>query len=346
METSLFMQRFPRFELSYETISHRKVSLSYDICLAVPVGKKAFLWWHNEFCTLMELNKEKRIIRNDPFPLQTGQKHPHTNAILSDTLVYGTIVVNDGRQWFVIEDILFFRGTAVWKFAMKDKFGYLETLMGHLDTNTACKLPAIWRFIANGEEYPSTIPAELVSQIAYAVHHIQYRSTYQIMPFLNVFIKNNKTRYGGVDPPMPVVAAAQNHLLSFTPDFTKPQYKYPTIFQVSADIQFDIYHLHAYGKNKTLVYYNVAYVPNYKTSVFLNGLFRNIRENRNLDYIEESDDEDDFQNTNPDKYVDLNKKLFMVCVFHPRFKKWSPIKVANQYSKIVHINELVHFSKR
>ena len=49
------------------------------------------------------------------------------------------------------------------------------------------------------------------------------------------------------------------------------------------------------------------YIPDYKTSVMLNKIFRKIRENDNLDYIEESDDEDDFQNTEPDKYVDLKK---------------------------------------
>ena len=340
--TDLFFQKVPHFELSYETVSHRKVSLSYDICFAIPVGKKALMWWYSDSCYLLELNKDKRIIKNEPYP-----QPPNPN--LSDTLLYGTIVVDETQQWFVIEDVLFFRGAALWKSTMKEKLINLETIMSHLTVNSSCKLPAIWRFIVEGEEYPSTIPADLVSEIAYPVHHIQYRSTFQIMPFLNVCIKNKKTNYGVFDTPLhtTITAASQAPpVLEFTIDITKPQYKYPTIFQVSADIQFDIYHLHAYGKNKSLVYYNVAYVPNYNSSVFLNGLFRNIRENRNLDYIEESDDEDDFQNTSLDKYVDMNKKLFMVCVFHPRFKKWVPIKVANRFSKIVHINELVNFRKR
>ena len=81
-------------------------------------------------------------------------------------------------------------------------------------------------------------------------------------------------------------------------DWAKPQYKYPTVFLVGADIQYDIYHLYAWNMNSLnaedrYIYYNVAYIPDYKTSVFLNSIFRNIKANRNLDYIEESDDEED-----------------------------------------------------
>jgi hypothetical protein len=109
---------------------------------------------------------------------------------------------------------------------------------------------------------------------------------------------------------------------------------------VTADIQYDIYHLFAYGKNKMPIYYNVAHIPNYKTSVFMNGLFRNIRENKNLDYIEESDDEDDFQNEDLDKYVDINKVLLIECIFSNNFKKWIPLKVVDKNSKVVHISQL------
>jgi hypothetical protein len=124
------------------------------------------------------------------------------------------------------------------------------------------------------------------------------------------------------------------------PDFMKPQYKFTTVFKVSADIQFDIYHLLAYGKNKSLINYNIAHIPNYTKSVFMNGLFRKIRENKNLDYIEESDDEDDFENTKVDKYVNVEKILSMECVFSTKFKKWIPVKVVDDRSKIVHISQL------
>ena len=72
----------------------------------------------------------------------------------------------------------------------------------------------------------------------------------------------------------------------------------------------------------------------------MNGLFRNIRENKNLDFIEESDDEDDFQNMNDDKYVDMKKTLLIECIFDRKFKKWTPVQVVDKRSKVVHISQL------
>jgi hypothetical protein len=59
------MKRFPSFELSYETISHKKVSPSYNICLAIPQGKKSYAWFsfngEDDVCFLFDLNREKKI---------------------------------------------------------------------------------------------------------------------------------------------------------------------------------------------------------------------------------------------------------------------------------------------
>ena len=62
----------------------------------------------------------------------------------------------------------------------------------------------------------------------------------------------------------------------------------------------------------------------------MNSLFRNVRENDNLDYIEESDDEEMFENISLDKYVDLNKKIKMKCIYVHKMKMWKPIEISNE----------------
>ena len=74
----------------------------------------------------------------------------------------------------------------------------------------------------------------------------------------------------------------------------------------------------------------IASIPDYKTSVMMNSLFRNIKENKSLDALEESDDEDEFENVNLDKFVDLSKKIKMKCVYNYKFKKWTPIARMNE----------------
>ena len=56
-QISQLMNRFPEFELSYETISHKKVSPLYNICLAIPTGKKCFTWFTNVILLIMSVCK-------------------------------------------------------------------------------------------------------------------------------------------------------------------------------------------------------------------------------------------------------------------------------------------------
>ena len=56
----------------------------------------------------------------------------------------------------------------------------------------------------------------------------------------------------------------------------------------------------------------------------MNKLFRNIKENYDLDKLEESDSEEEFQNINIDKYVYLEKSYIIDCEYNNKFKKWIP----------------------
>jgi hypothetical protein len=175
-------------------------------------------------------------------------------------------------------------------------------------------------------------PATLGDQ---SFHHIQYRCLKKTAPYLNVF--PTKKGFAAITPTViqPIFMLPWRHA-----NFSKPQYKQLTVFKVMADIQFDIYRLFIYGANKTTIYYNVACIPNYKTSVMMNRIFRKIKENENLDAIEESEDEEDFENVDPEKYVDLKQSVFMECRFHLKFKKWVPVRIVDKEQKVAHISQL------
>jgi hypothetical protein len=71
-------------------------------------------------------------------------------------------------------------------------------------------------------------------------------------------------------------------------------------------------------------------------------LFRNIKENANLDALEESDDEDEFENTSPEKFVDLNKTYNMLCVFNQKYRRWTPVSISTD--EIVLKNSLSRYT--
>jgi hypothetical protein len=99
-------------------------------------------------------------------------------------------------------------------------------------------------------------------------------------------------------------------------------------FFIKPDLQNDIYYLYQSSTtNFEVISKEIAHIPDYKTSVLMNKLFRNIKENSNLDSLEESDEEEEFENIQIDKFVDLNKIIKMRCIFNYKFKKWVPVSV-------------------
>ena len=113
------------------------------------------------------------------------------------------------------------------------------------------------------------------------------------------------------------------------------------VFIVKPNIQNDIYNLYMLSHDtKVEKFYDTVYIPNYTTSVMMNKLFRNIKENDNLDRLEESDDEYEFENDNIDKFVYLEKTYPMICKYNYKFKKWYPVSLANKDAKIVTSVEL------
>jgi hypothetical protein len=103
------------------------------------------------------------------------------------------------------------------------------------------------------------------------------------------------------------------------------------VFLVRPDIQNDIYHLFYDASTNAsnvdsskLLEYDVAGIPDYKTSVMMNRLFRNIKENQNLDALEESDDEED------EVTVFIDREIRMKCVYNNKYKKWCPLAETNE----------------
>lgn len=107
------------------------------------------------------------------------------------------------------------------------------------------------------------------------------------------------------------------------------------VFSVTPDIQNDVYRI-----GTSAGYHGFAAIQSYNTSKFMNKLFRNIKENGNLDLLEESDDEDDFENVAEDKYVHMDKTYRLLCRYLHRINKWEPYKIADRGCQIVNATEV------
>ena len=355
------MSSFPNIKLCYDNIIHNKVencskNIDYDLCSAIPCGKKCFTWFtqlHNKnVCLVLELIDKKSIndikVYNCVFNSELVYgKH--------GTIFYGTLFHYSQSPFFTIEDVFYCKGDDVSGNNWSRKFNILSNIF----SNDIKQISYNKNFIVFGLPLMARDTDELktlIEDVQYKIYNVQFRSFNKTNNLDSILASgiNSIVKTSGAAAPTPeskqeplVQAQAQAQAQAQKPPPTLPPKTLPKdiVFKVKPDIQNDIYHLYCMENNKE-IYYNIAYIPDYKTSVMMNKLFRNIKENDNLDLLEESDDEEEFQNENIDRFVDMNKSYLMICKFNHKFKKWYPIKeYLSQKPLIVEKNVLTDYEK-
>jgi len=196
--------------------------------------------------------------------------------------------------------------------------------------------------------WPSTAIIDNESvKVGYSVYQYQIRSftTHEII-YDAFFRKPNDDKSVSVPPEIHekekentiVFPIQQNSPQQFRAQFRKPAYKSPAVFSVTPDEQYDVYFLHAYrNPQEPRVQIGVAGIPTLHISAIMNRLFRNIRENDNIDYAEESEDEADFEEA---VYTFKDRVLLMECIFDFKTKKWVPCRVVSSKTRLTPIYNL------
>ena len=343
------LNRFPKFELSYETVSHKKVSTGDSIAIAISLGRKYFIWYTYEYgtskdaCYLVGLDKDKHICSVEQRLIELHNSFPPRYFL--GTVVYGTLyeptTEPSEKPHFIVEDVYYYCGTNLSNICFGDRIGFMRDFV---KASVDVSLPLMWH-VKTGKEQTPIIPPEYTSKIGYTPHHIQYREIRKVAPYINVAIPKRGAISSAAALPVSSAKVAQkitatsvmNPIPRF--DLSKPAFRYPAVFNVTADPQLDLYHLYAYGGPNNMVYCGLAGVQSFKTSIFMNKLFRRIRENENLDLAEESEDDEDFENMDTNKYVNLDAILQIECVFNQKHKKWIPVRLSKD--KLTHIEKLV-----
>jgi len=346
---------FPDLKLSYENITHKKVYNS-ELVLAIPEGAKCFAWFtyfrEEPVCLIFELGSDKKPCLNIRAVYCCFK-----TEIAYGTIVYGTMIYHLNNPFFAIEDIFHYKGADVSRKNWGDKMVLFQRLL----SNDLTQVSYNRSFVVFGMPPFAKTFDEVFSQIkanrAYRIAAIQYRllgrsNNYLVStfgkgfsearaknpPFPKVEPKSEATRSEATRSEATRSEATRSESIQSTfrkggflalaslkpfPKVDKVERVKEGIFSVKPDLQNDIYHLYEEGDK----YHAVALIPDYKTSVMMNKLFRNIKENTNLDALEESDDEDEFEDERDDRFVFLDKSYKMVCAYNHKFKKWVPMRL-------------------
>jgi hypothetical protein len=334
-ETASILSDFPKFELSYETMTHKKV-FNHNVILAIPDGKKCLAWFTTykaeNVCFIMETSDNNRI--DNIYISKTGF---NDNLVLgeSGTILYGTVFrpVNSS-QCFCIEDLYYYKGKNYTGHTFLSRLQLLKTILtNELSQNALTNSYMVFGLPLMNPDLLTLLKG--VESLPYKIKYLKYRwfDTKKIM-CSEYYKPRSETRD-------PITSNPQVKLICQDVKLREQPGKQlsTAVFKVTADIQSDIYNLFI-NKDGNEEFYDYAFIPDYDTSVLMNRLFRNIKENENLDALEESDDEDEFENDRSDKYVYLDRSFKINCKFNYKFKKWMPISVTNDNDKIVSHNLL------
>ena len=341
-DKNLLLSEFPNIKLSYEKITHKKVYDS-DLILSIPCGTKCFSWFttlnDNCVCILFELENSK----NKEFKNIRTINACFSKALCYGTLFYGTLFSHMKNKFFSIEDIFFYKGRDLSQEKWSTKFNkiidILKTEIKQKSYNNHFVIFGLPNIAFKNEN----LEASLRSDIKYNIASIQYynlnkSNQYSILEF-DKFNKEEILETREIKERRDIKDKTENKESSIVIQKTIPVSNKYIILDVKPDLQNDIYHLYSSENIKC----GIASIPDYKTSIMMNKLFRNIKENDDLDKLEESDDEEEFENPNIDKFVDLNKSIKMKCQYNKKFKKWVPIQPVKDNARLSSNNEIDHF---
>lgn len=324
----------------YENSVHKKFLA--DVYAVIPKGKKCALWFTNKQVWMFQIAKRPYIegsmshaqlvsfdtVRMLNLPCTDESWYNGTGTIL-----YGTHLVDKKR--FSVENVHYLCGVK------QDNDGSMYRFVHffkHLKKSTLETSMPFQFFMPIMHTSFSDALNDAKNINSYEVYSIQHRllkrdcSEFKNLLFHLAQTQPNQTpkpanllffpkqSHAQEQPAQPAQPAEQG------PHSRKPQLR---AFFVKADIQNDIYHV-LYRIDEPITQNTmIAHIPNYKTSVMMNSIFRNIKENRNLDALEESDDEDEVSDPNKhSKLVDLDKCVKMECIFNTRFKRWHPVALS------------------
>ena len=303
------LKRFPFFELFYESLNHRKVpTIPNTIYMAIPVGKKYFVWFtyldEKNVCLLLELSRYKNDFEiKDIFPVSSS----FDSSLALGTILYGTVLIQDGIKIFMADNIYYYKGKNVSQYVYSKKLTMLSLFFKQDIRQSIYHRSQLLFMMPYFRERIQDYITE-IHLVPYRIYTTQLRSIHKYTGFTNY---PDKSLFNSRE----------------------------TILLVKPCVQNDLYELYS-EDNKQLKSMGLACINTFKTSVMLNKLFRNIKENINLDALELSDDEDEFENIEEDKFVDLTKEIIMKCKYNSKFKAWEPICVMDSSKSISSYSEI------
>ena len=358
-------RRFPYKELlnkqntiiSPDNVNTEKV----DAYMIIPTGKPCYIWF-----TYFRYGNAAFIVSNYNgqlrFDLQTASFKDELayGTLLSGTLMYHTI---NGRNntFFCADDMIMYKGNKLEHMNIQERLSHISNLFTSNEVDNVSSHRNTLRFTVSMIRNDITKVHEELSSLQYKVHRIRMLRMRKVTPLRDVlyskFIQKNTSNTTTVytqdtfdtkqrgqklqrndhgfqaDQNIQFIHNSRRSNITNSDTQNRLETRNNTkVLLVKPLPEPDTYMLYninnSNGESKC---YGKALIPSYKTSVYMNSIFRHIKENDSLDALEESDNEEEFQNVDEERYIKRNE-VKMICEFQKKFRKWVPIRLYNTYT--------------
>lgn len=329
-----------------------------------PIGRKATIWFtyyeDKLLCILNIIGTNNYYLVNNSFSKE---------LVFNNCLIFGYVFMKNNKQIFSFDKILnynnFFNNNNINNNNIltkhfEEKLNYFNYILRKININTTIKDNIIFSIpiildsnriskLFNDSEnskYNINNITQLYNIYSVSVYDkIKKYNNYNVCDLVklinnssqyieNKFTNNNNNNLTNID---------NKKMNSYNKNHNNGKENEEIInevyFNVKAGINQDEYF--AFINEK---FYSNLLIDSYKLSIYMNGIFRNIKENKNLDCIEESDDEDEFNDDSDNKFTDINKTLVFKCKYNKKFKKWVPIQF-NKYKENTAISIIKNIEK-
>ena len=298
-ERKYLLTQFPKVKPFYEKTLHNKVNTNNTtdtnkFYVIIPNGRKYFIWFTylngKPICVSLSYVFKTRTVQQIQVIKCNFDDRLCTG---SGTILYGTHVLLKKYNLFSIENIYYYKNNKVLFQNQYEKLNIIQNILSNsISSKIYLKQEYLFKIPLIKSSYKDIVSN--LNKLPYNVYCIQHRSWTE-NEYLNEKVNIEKIEYA--------------------------------VFSVTAANEPDVYCLKCLDDND-LVNIGYAYIGNIKTSILMNKLFRRVRENDNIDFIEESDDEDMFEDVSHDKFL-LNTTYTIRCIFNKKYKKWEPLNITN-----------------
>ena len=337
-----YSQDVPLLKFVNETNGQEPLHNS-ELVMFIPHGKRCLFWFTTQgsqnICVVLEAfyvnNISQSYVIKTMFEtsLCTGR----------GTILRGTYFYYKDLYLGAIEDVYYYKGKQTQHLPLLERLDILNHLFKHdIRQSRLFKQNVVMSLciIKSGKTSISELE-QTARSVPYKLKYIQYRFNTKTTSISNVNVDNWLKNVTTISPP----PLRKNVQQRYNHNFNNIQIS-DMVFKVKAELQSDIYLLYVYGRDGEDMFYGYAGIQNYETSAFMNKQFRKIKENDNLDLLEESDDEEEFENINIDKYVKLDISRKILCKYLHTIDKWVPYKSVHPKNKITTEDQLRGLGKQ